>query len=234
MIIGNGLLGSAFKRDGFGSLADLTIFASGVSYSGEVRQEEYQRELDLLSQVMMRDSYIVYFSTCSVFDNSLSSSVYVKHKIEIENSLRERGRSLVIRLPQVVGVGGNKNNLINYLIFKILNGEKFDLWFNASRSLIDVDDVVFFTKKFVDHFFPHCAQINLAAPGRISIIEIVRIIEECVGKKANYNILERGGEYVIDVNQVSQVFDEYLIKFHPEYFRELIWKYCGACVRGIL
>ena len=118
MIIGNGLLGSAFKRDGFGSLADLTIFASGVSYSGEVRKEEYQRELDLLSQVMMCDSYIVYFSTCSVFDNSLRSSVYVKHKIEIENSLLERGRSLIVRLPQVVGAGGNKDNLINYLIFR--------------------------------------------------------------------------------------------------------------------
>jgi nucleoside-diphosphate-sugar epimerase len=234
MIIGNGLLGSAFQRDGFGCLADLTIFASGVSYSGEVRKGEYQRELDLLSQVMVRDGYIVYFSTCSIFDDSLSSSVYVKHKIEIENSLRERGRSLVVRLPQVVGEGGNKSNLINYLFYKILNGQKFDLWFNASRSLIDVSDVVFFTKKCIDYFFPKSAQINLAAPGRISILEIVEIIEECVGRKAKYDILERGGGYVIDINQISEMFDEYFTIFHPGYFRELIWKYCNTCVRGVL
>lgn len=234
MIIGNGLLGSAFKRDGFGVEDDLVIFASGVSYSDEVRVEEYRRELEMLSEIIGLDCYIVYFGTCSIFDNSLIKSVYVKHKISIENLLRQRGRSLVVRLPQVVGAGGNKDNLINFLIDKISNGVDFDLWANAGRSLIDIDDVVHFTKKSVDYFAPEYGCINIAAPGRLKILEIVSIIEECAGRKAKFNILEKGVDYFIDVSQAVSIFDDYYSIFHPGYFRELIEKYFNNRNRGIL
>ena len=46
---------------------------------------------------------IVYFSTCSIEDPSAQDSEYVKHKIRMENRVRERESYLILRLPQVAG-----------------------------------------------------------------------------------------------------------------------------------
>jgi hypothetical protein len=66
LIIGNGLIASAFKKN-----KDVIIFASGVSKSQEVRCAEFFRERKLLVDALQLKKYIVYFGTCSVNDPEL-------------------------------------------------------------------------------------------------------------------------------------------------------------------
>src|SRR5437868_6944217 len=106
MIIGNGLIArtlSDYKNDD-----SIIIFASGVSNSGEIKKEEYEREKKLLNQQKNKNKLLVYFSTCSVFDPSLSDSHYIIHKKEIESILENNFENyLLIRLPILIGKTSN-------------------------------------------------------------------------------------------------------------------------------
>ncbi len=233
MIIGNGLLASCFKKNIKEFHPNVTIFASGVSNSKELKDSEFNREIDLLSKYLNSPRYIVYFSTCSIYDESLISTPYVQHKLKIEDMLQARGNSLIIRLPQIIGSGVNSNNLLNCLYKKISSGEIFDVWVGAKRSLIDVEDVVFFTQKLIAHYMPSSSLINLAAPTNISIIELVKLIEKYSGFSAQYNLINLGSSYSIDIKLLYSLFDEYCVIFDQKYFESIILKYCKATEKGI-
>ena len=83
MVIGSGMMATSFA-----DYVDdnIVIFASGVSNSKEKNLEAYKREEKLLYSVIQKnlDKTIVYFSTCSIYDDSVNSSEYVKHKILME------------------------------------------------------------------------------------------------------------------------------------------------------
>ena len=233
MIIGNGLLGSSFKKHLKDLNTDVLFFTSGVSNSSELNEPEFIREVNLLSQYLNSSSYIVYFSTCSIYDTDLIDTPYVQHKLNIERILFNRGHSLIIRLPQIVGGGGNKNTLLNFLHKKIVSGEVFDVWANAKRSLIDVEDVVYFTKKLVSYYMPNTSLINLAAPRNISIIDLVKLIEKYSGFTAHYNLIDIGSDYSIDVSLLENLFNNYASIFHQAYFDSIVIKYCATRVRRI-
>jgi hypothetical protein len=234
MIIGDGLLGSSLKRNLKIPNHDIVIFASGVSNSSEIRASEFTREIDLLSEYLRKSLYIIYFSTCSIYDEALNNSPYVQHKLRVEEMLLARGKSLIIRLPQIAGFGGNENNLLNFLHKKIVSGSLFDIWVNAKRSLIDVDDVCYFTQKILDGQAPHYDLINIAAPNNISISDLVKLIENSSGIKANYRLVDAGSDYLIDVTLAKSVFDDYSVKFHRDYFESIVVKYFSQYVRNLL
>jgi nucleoside-diphosphate-sugar epimerase len=226
MLIGNGMLASCFKKHLCEFNPNLLIFASGVSNSLETKDSEFNREIDLLTQCLQTSYYILYFSTCSIYDVDLIRTPYVQHKLMVEQLLRDRGKALIIRLPQIVGGGGNKNTLLNFLMNQIFAGNFFDVWKNAKRSLIDVEDVIFFTKKLVDHHIPNFSLINLAAPSNISIIDLINLIEKHTGLTARYNLIDIGSDYLIDITLLESLFDDYHEIFHQEYFESLVVKYC--------
>ena len=146
MIVGDGMLASAFQRAGAHDW-DPVIFASGVSNSLEKDFTEYQKETDLLLNYSKLDKMLVYFSTVSIFDPSLSSNPYIHHKLKIEKIIDDRfGKYLIIRLPIVVGKSSNPHTLTNFLYRSIMNGDHFRLFQYATRYLIDLDDVVRFTE----------------------------------------------------------------------------------------
>jgi nucleoside-diphosphate-sugar epimerase len=226
MIIGGGLLASCLKIHLSECNSNILYFASGVSKSSELNAFEFQREVDLLSKYLCSSYYIVYFSTCSVYDKELITSPYVRHKLNIENILRARGNSLVVRVPQVVGPGGNKHTLINYLYHNIFFGKTFDIWANAKRSLIDVEDVVYFTQKLVEYCVPDFCVVNVSAPFSISVIDLVKLIEKNFGLTACYNLIDAGSSYSIDVTLIESLFDNYTAIFDQDYFESLVIKYC--------
>lgn len=78
MVIGNGLIGSAFKD--YKDDENIIIFASGVSSSTEYRQEEFDREKTLLSKTMEEnpEKCIVYFT--SFLSENEDQRKYVEHK----------------------------------------------------------------------------------------------------------------------------------------------------------
>ena len=106
MIIGDGDIASALP-----DRKDLLFFASGVSNSQETRESEYQREEDLLLKQDQRNHF-VYFSSLAIF---YSNTRYTKHKLKMENRVKEKFPAYtIIRLGNIIW-GDNPHTLINYL-----------------------------------------------------------------------------------------------------------------------
>lgn len=164
MIVGNGLLATAFAPR-FASDRALTLFASGVSNSRETRQTEFDRECDLLQHTLQAAPVLLYCSTCSVHDPELSRSPYVQHKLAMEQLIQRAGpQHAIVRLPQVVGFSANPHTLTNYLYRQISAGERFQLWLQARRNLIDVTDVVAIVSHLIDTRQIAGASLNVACP----------------------------------------------------------------------
>ena len=119
MVIGNGLIANAFNQ--YKNNDDVIIFASGVSNSSNNKIEEFEREINLLNEYLISDKKLIYFSTCSITDNSKKSD-YINHKIFMENFIKSNHNNYIIfRLPIVVGKCNNKNTFFNNIRDKILN-----------------------------------------------------------------------------------------------------------------
>jgi nucleoside-diphosphate-sugar epimerase len=120
MVIGNGDIASALEevdRD------DLLFFASGVSNSLEIRESEYEREVNLLlNQPVMK--HLVYFSSLAVF---YSDTRYAWHKKEMEGLVKNVfQRYTIIRLGNITW-GNNPNTIINFFKNKLSNNEPIEI-----------------------------------------------------------------------------------------------------------
>ena len=219
MIIGNGMLAKAFH-----DCKDVTIFASGVSNSLEEKEEEFQREEQLLCESVTTDLF-VYFSSCSLQDPSVNQSAYCNHKLNMEKMIPSLMKKFnVFRLPQVVGKTNNQT-VINFLFNKIKNGEHFELWSGSYRNFIDVDDVVKIITHIIQHQLVQNKVIDIAAPINTSILTTVEIIESVLKKKADYTIMEKGLKYDIDSDFCSGICKRLDIDFDDEYVERTIRKY---------
>jgi UDP-2-acetamido-2,6-beta-L-arabino-hexul-4-ose reductase len=113
MVIGNGSLATVFF-DEFNSNDEILIFASGVSDSTENKEENFNREKNLLSETIKNnyEKKIVYFSSIFV---GFKETKYYSHKLEMENLISTTCKNfLIIRLPQVVGEKGNKKKYCKF------------------------------------------------------------------------------------------------------------------------
>jgi len=172
MIIGGGLLAQGFKR--LYSQSDLTIFASGVSSSKNKDPLEFTREINLLKKTFETrpHSKLIYFSTTSVFS---TQSPYCSHKTNAEDFVKSNFESYCIyRLPQVLGDGGNKLNLINFLKFSISNNNKILIFPNSFRSIIDIEDLVSIFESTFN--LQDKSVLNIAGIEFLKIIDIVNIV----------------------------------------------------------
>jgi nucleoside-diphosphate-sugar epimerase len=141
MIIGGGLLATKFleRKEAF---ENHIIFASGVSDSSETDESAYHREIELVSNLIDENPNLfpVYFS-CILIDGLPSR--YYKHKLEMEKLIKSKSdRYIIFRVPQIVGRGGNKNNLFNFFRTSIINKDTAIVYSNVERSIIDIDDLV--------------------------------------------------------------------------------------------
>ncbi len=142
MIIGSGLLSKAFKKkeDKF---KDYIIFASGVSSSRQVKVSEFDREKELLLSTIIKhnDLTFIYFSCILINDNKYKNKYYL-HKYEMEKLIKAHTKKYIIfRIPQIVGCGGNSDNLFNYMRDALLSNKTIGIS-GEIRSIIDVEDLV--------------------------------------------------------------------------------------------
>ena len=150
MIIGNGLIATAFNKFGNDSVI---IFASGVSNSVNPTVEDCLREETLIKTFTNSKKQFVYFSSCSIFDTTMKDSIYVNHKIRMEKLIEDLFQNyLIVRLPIVVGKSNNPNTHINSLVTKINNDNELTIFTRASRYLIDVDCVAFWVNKLINKY----------------------------------------------------------------------------------
>ena len=226
MIIGSGLIAIAFRK--FSQIDDICIFASGVSNSMCKNIEDFRREKVLLKKTLERNqsvSFFVYFSTCSIEDPGMKNTPYVRHKLEMESIVLTHLSSLIFRLPQVIGSGGNPNTLINFLYQSIKFGHEFELWKNSTRNIIDVDDVVTIVSFYLAKEIPHKKILNIANPVNHSMTDIVNSMEKALKKNGVYRIVDKGEKYIINTSVMSLLIKEADVSFDKNYLLKIIKKY---------
>ncbi len=227
MVIGDGLLGSAFAEV-FSKESDVIIFASGVSNSQECNNMAFMREKNLLEKSLQNnDKKIAYFSSCSIYDTSLEHTPYVRHKCEMEALVQQAKRFSIFRLPQVVGKTFNLKNLTSFIYKKIITGESFEVWRYAKRNIIDVMDVVAIVKYILNEQGLANQTHNIACPFSISIMELIKVFEAVLNKRAIYSVLDIGEAYNIDTELSTRVASELGIFFDDSYYEKVIRKYYG-------
>lgn len=227
MVVGNGLLAGAFAA--YAENPDVVIFASGVSNSGERTPTQFERERELLLNTLSEDTrLVVYFSTCSIYDTAPANSIYIEHKIEMESLLTAHDRGyLILRLPQVVGITQNPHTITNFIRDRLVRGEAFTVWANASRTLIDVEDV----RALADHFIANPAYrnraVNIFPPVHTGAVELVRLMERILDRKGSYEVANIGSSVDLDAPDIMQAAIACGIRFTADYPEQVLRKYYG-------
>lgn len=131
-VIGNGDIASVLPD------SPLLFFASGVSNSQETREDQYQREIDLLMKQTQLFPHLVYFSSLAVFE---SDTRYIKHKKKMEHLVKTFfPKHTIVRIGNITW-GDNPHTLINYLkahkdapiqdVYRyVVDKEEFLYWIN--------------------------------------------------------------------------------------------------------
>lgn len=229
MIIGSGLLAQAFAP-AFSQREDVCIYAAGVSNSGCTDMHEFARERQRLADALQQAKHVdvfVYFGTCSVADPEAQNTPYVLHKLEMERLAGTHPRHLILRLPQVAGKTPNPHTLLNFLYARIARSEAFSLWRNARRNIIDVDDMAAITGQLIADKAARNITLNIANPVNYPMADIVSAMEHAVGKRALYDVVERGSEYLIDTGAILPFMGKAAVKFDDGYLERVINKYYG-------
>ncbi len=224
MIVGRGMIANAFQiidND------EVCFFASGVSSSNMDDEIEFDRERKLLESILDKyaDSKIfVYFSSCGI---EFESTPYFKHKLNMEKIVTDKAKKFYIfRLPQVVGNGGNKNTLLNHLIYQIKHQNKIEVWENVRRNLIDIDDVVMIVSRIISNITKSNSIINVASPYNSTILEIIQNIQYVLGIQVNYVLAKKGIAIDVDISELSQFIDiKEIFKSKNLYLQYLVSKY---------
>jgi nucleoside-diphosphate-sugar epimerase len=225
MIIGNGLIAKAFIND-FLENKNILIFASGVSNSQNNDLKEFLREKNLIQSSLKKRIKFVYFSTCSIEDPLHAENKYVQHKLHMENLISQMSENfLIVRLPQVAGKSENPNTLLNYLFSKIERGDLFNVFQNATRNIIDIDDIQKIINYIIYNNLANNSVVNIASPIETPILDIVTIFEDIVGKKANYKLLKSGSHCPVRNNLTIDVARQIDIKFDQTYLVKTLYKY---------
>jgi nucleoside-diphosphate-sugar epimerase len=226
MIIGNGMVAKRFES--YKTNDQFLIFASGISNSKNINPEAYERELILLQQSMKKnqEKILVYFSTCSIYDPGEENSKYVLHKKQIEHLIqKDQKRFYIFRVSNLVGQSGNRNTILNFYVYHILNGINFDLWTNATRNLIDIDDMYKIADDVLKKGVIQNQFINIANTENYTTQEIITAIENLWNIKANYIPIQKGNPFIIDLAAIRPIMKELGIHFGKNYLTNLLRKY---------
>jgi nucleoside-diphosphate-sugar epimerase len=190
MIIGTGQLARAFIS---ADVNETCIFASGVSNSNCINENEFFREKKLIQETIknLGKKKIVYFSSCALSAHHYKKNQYYLHKKNMELLIKKYTNNYYIfRLPQLFGSFLPHKTLVNFLYNCIENNHNFEVFDNAYRYVIEISDV----RTLVEAYFnSHDAgvTINFANPFRYRILDIVKIFEYLLNKKASYDIIKK-------------------------------------------
>lgn len=225
MVIGNGLLAKAFEH--YKDDDQVIIFASGVSNSKETKEEEYDREHDLI-KTMPKDKLFIYFSTCSMYDGT--NSRYVRHKMHMERMVQwQSEKNIIFRLPNVVGPTDNPNTFFNYFKSKILSGDDLSVQFLASRHLIDIKDVsdlcTLIIEKEKKILTPFKIKIEIGFNNETSVEDIVKMMLQILDKDNKIVIEGMGSNYSFPKKQCEEYMKEFNYTIPENYTYNLLKKY---------
>lgn len=209
---------------------DCCIFASGVSNSREYRIPQFERETQLLCSII--DMYpfkkVIYFSSIFAAQAEFKDIPYYQHKKNMEALVQEKTSNyLIVRLPQIVGNTYN-TTIVNYFVNCILNDASFFVQKEATRNLIDCEDVAVIVLKYIHYCRKQKDIINIFGPETITVPDLIHVLENHLSKKAKYEY-KNGGEKIkisqleqFDVNNMLKKID---FNFKERYISHIISKY---------
>ena len=230
MLLGEGLLARAFAPV-FKDNEKIVVFASGVSDSQCTIASEFDREAHLLQASLSKyanaDAFL-YFSTCSIFDPCSSGSPYVEHKLRMEDLVARHRAHVVLRLPVVVGSTGNHKSLVRFLADRILAEEPFEVWKNAGRYLIDIDDVVRICVDLISTEMTRNERVNVAGPSDVPLPELVEMLARVIGKRPICTHVARGARYWLDTSRISASVSRLNVRFDDHYVERTLQKHYGS------
>ena len=233
MIIGSGFIAKNFKKKIILiKKYRIAIYASGVSNSKSINKNNFLRERrKIISYKNKINSLIfIYISTCSIYDPSRKNTAYVKHKLNMENLVKKNfNKFVIVRFAEVFGFDNNKNNLINFFYQKIINNNKFILWVNSRRNIIDIDDAVKLCLNFIKKIKKYKKvklEINIANTMYVSVLSIVNIIEKLTLKKAIYDKIAFGNlHWRIRPLVSKRIIQMSSVIFNKYYLEKVLGKY---------
>ncbi len=211
MITGSGQLAKIFNN--FSSENSLVIFASGVSNSNCKDQKEYEREKQLLLKTLNENhnKKFIYFSSCALSSQNYQKNEYYNHKDSMEKIIKEYSNSYYIfRVPQLFGELKKHKTLINFLYESIKNEQVFQVYDEAYRYVIEIDDVRKIVEGYLKYSRPNIT-IDISNTYRYKVLDIVTIFEGLLGKKAHYETIDKEDKYLLDLTEMVQFIDKYNI-----------------------
>lgn len=227
MVVGSGMIAKAFSR--YNDNDDVIIFASGVSNSKEEDESSFEKEKNLLLDIRFHNinKKFIYFSTVSIYDKSLSNSKYIKHKIEMENVFNKIFSNYIIfRLPNIIGNSNNNNTFFNFFKNKIKNNEEIEVQKDASRYIIDMDDVVKYLEPIIDSKVKN-KTINVCFDEKIKMLNLIDNFENIMNINVNKKIIDGGSEYTVDNKDFMSLIEPFYKK-EDSYVFQTIEKYINV------
>jgi hypothetical protein len=210
MVIGNGQLAQAFIGIDRG---DVCIFASGVANSNCKEESEFQREKKLLEETLTtcQEKKFVYFSSCALSAENYPKNEYYQHKYAMEELIKSKTKSYYIfRIPQLFGKLKHHKTLINFLYKSIIEEKKMTLYDEAYRYVIEIDDLKNLVINYLD-FTTHSTVVDLGNPYRYKVLDIVKIFENLLGKKAEFDLIQKNDGYELDFKEMFEFMQEHNI-----------------------
>lgn len=226
MVIGNGLVARRFEL--YNTQDNYLVFASGVSNSQTKNTDAYNREFKLLKDCILKykKKSLIYFSTCSIYDPQEMESAYVKHKLQIEKYIQSHAKQYhIFRVSHLTGTSTNPNTLLNFFFNHVRNGVNFDLWTNACRNIIDVDDAYLIVDHILKSNLFSNQVINIANPVNHPVKKIISAIETFLNIKLNYIEIDRGTCFEIDTSAIQHIIQKLGVRFDQNYLMDLLNKY---------
>ena len=207
MVIGSGLIANALKE--YENDDTVIVFASGVSNSMGNDESAFEREKNLLLSFKDHKGKLIYFSTCSIYDASLSNSSYVKHKLEMEKLIQENFKKyFILRLPTLVGNTVNSHTFFNNFKDKLKNNEEIIIHKNASRYLMDVESLPAIIKLMLNTHDKN-AIVNIAFDNKASVSDIVSYMRTKLRSNSNMTIVDKGADLLIDNSDFLNMLSNY-------------------------
>jgi hypothetical protein len=224
LIVGDGLIGLALAQTNHNNVV---VFASGVSSSTERDPRKFVREEQLLLDKLGEATTPMYYvSTCSIFDNSLLGSPYINHKKNMEEIVLSRENGFVIRLPNIVGSGGNSSNLVNYVADSIRNHIKMKIQREATRYILGVDEMRILIQELIAHGSEAKKVTSFVPPRHKRVTEIIEVIESILEENAVMELVDEGTSYSVDFNDTKFYANRAKLNFGPQYYEETLAKWC--------
>ena len=225
MVIGCGLMASAFIGD-YENDNNFIVFASGVSNSLETDINKFKREENLLIKTLLEneDKHIVYFSTFN--DSNIEKRKYIEHKLNMEILIKNsKSNYTILKLPQVIGYGGNKHTLVNFIVNKIKNNEEINVYENTYKSLIDVEDV----KRIVDVLLKQWRDKNICVEipfvEKLQVCEIINLIVKQLNIEAKTKFVNSNVSNFSELSSIAKKLFTQLNIIPNGYTERVIKKY---------